>query len=210
MDGTIKMVMKRTVIADALAVHITRELGIGVEVVQSLDLATTQRGSTRLVILDPLTSGLVLTEVAAVLRKRGVPFAVFLPSADDAAFTIASWGMGAATILLRTSNTEDTIYGVRKALEGRRCVPTELAESSLMSPGKRTETNLTPRERAVLSLISVGLMIKEVAEQLGISPKTAETHLYNLGRKLGTSSRARLTAYALDFGLITLDHLRSA
>jgi DNA-binding NarL/FixJ family response regulator len=56
---------------------------------------------------------------------------------------------------------------------------------------------LTPRERQILQIIAEGKSTKEVAEHLGISVKTAETHRTNLMRKLGLRSVGQLVRYAI-------------
>lgn len=56
---------------------------------------------------------------------------------------------------------------------------------------------LTPREREVLQLIAEGRSTKDVADVLGLSVKTAETHRTNLMRKLDLHSLADLVKYAI-------------
>jgi len=55
---------------------------------------------------------------------------------------------------------------------------------------------LTPREREVFHLVVDGKTTKEVAKQLGISPKTAENHRTRLMDKLGVHNTAELVRYA--------------
>jgi DNA-binding NarL/FixJ family response regulator len=64
---------------------------------------------------------------------------------------------------------------------------------------------LTPREREVLQLIAEGKNTKEVAFSLNVSAKTIETQRVQIMRKLGTTSIAELTKYAIREGLTTLD-----
>jgi DNA-binding NarL/FixJ family response regulator len=54
----------------------------------------------------------------------------------------------------------------------------------------------------VLGLIARGLATKQVARQLGISPKTCDHHIQRLYRKTGLSTRAGATLFALEHGLI--------
>lgn len=57
--------------------------------------------------------------------------------------------------------------------------------------------HLTPREREVLDMISLGRTTKEIARALGLSPRTVETHRANMGAKLGTTSVAEMVRLAL-------------
>jgi DNA-binding NarL/FixJ family response regulator len=63
---------------------------------------------------------------------------------------------------------------------------------------------LSVREREVFPLLADGKSIKEIAEILFISPKTVETHKYNIMEKLGVNSIADLTKIALKKKIIEL------
>jgi len=63
---------------------------------------------------------------------------------------------------------------------------------------------LSIREKEVFPLLADGKSIKEIAERLSISPKTVETHKYNIMEKLGADSIADLTKIALKKKLIRL------
>ena len=64
------------------------------------------------------------------------------------------------------------------------------------------EPALTEREQEVLTLIAEGLTNKQIGEQLGISPKTVARHRDNMSQKLNLSTRADLTRYAIQIGLV--------
>ena len=66
---------------------------------------------------------------------------------------------------------------------------------------------LTAREKQVLKLIAEGKTAKEIAESLGCSPKTVETHRSNFMRKLNLHSVAEVVLYAIRNGIIDVDHL---
>ena len=61
---------------------------------------------------------------------------------------------------------------------------------------------LTPRELEVLRLIAQGYRNREIAEQLFISPKTADNHVSNILGKLGVSSRTEAARYAIQRGIV--------
>jgi HD-GYP domain-containing protein (c-di-GMP phosphodiesterase class II) len=62
--------------------------------------------------------------------------------------------------------------------------------------------NLTDREAQVIGLIARGLQTKQVARALDISAKTADNHLQNAYRKMGVSTRAAATLFAVEHGLV--------
>jgi DNA-binding CsgD family transcriptional regulator len=66
-----------------------------------------------------------------------------------------------------------------------------------LNPGTQPSPELTPREREIVQLIAEGKATKEVADALGISVKTADTHRSNLMRKLDLHSAADVVRYAI-------------
>ncbi len=73
-----------------------------------------------------------------------------------------------------------------------------------LNPETRESPELTPREREIIQLIAEGKATKEIAETLGISNKTAETHRTNLMRKLDLHSTADVVRYALRNEIVQL------
>jgi predicted ATPase/DNA-binding CsgD family transcriptional regulator/transcriptional regulator with XRE-family HTH domain len=77
------------------------------------------------------------------------------------------------------------------------------AESAMtLSTQSLYPAGLTTREVEVLCLVAQGLTNAQVAAQLVISPRTVNTHLSGIYRKLGTSSRAVATRFAVEHGLV--------
>lgn len=64
------------------------------------------------------------------------------------------------------------------------------------------EVTLTPREREVMRLSADGLTSAQIAEQLGMSTRTANQHVDNVADKLGTRNRAHTVAEILRRGLL--------
>jgi len=62
---------------------------------------------------------------------------------------------------------------------------------------------LTPRQREVLQFIARGYSAREIAAALNLSPRTVETHKYEMLRALGLRKTADLVRYAASIGLIT-------
>jgi HD-GYP domain-containing protein (c-di-GMP phosphodiesterase class II) len=61
---------------------------------------------------------------------------------------------------------------------------------------------LTEREAEVVGFLARGFQTKQVARRLGISVKTADRHIQNAYRKIGVSSRAAATLFAMEHGLV--------
>lgn len=62
--------------------------------------------------------------------------------------------------------------------------------------------SLTPREREVITLSAEGLTSQQIAERLGMSPRTANQHVDNVADKLGTRNRAHTIAEAIRNNLL--------
>jgi DNA-binding NarL/FixJ family response regulator len=63
---------------------------------------------------------------------------------------------------------------------------------------RRVIPRLTTRERQVLNLVANGYTSRQIGEKLGISPRTAETHRVNIGRRLGIRNVAQMVRYAIE------------
>lgn len=69
-------------------------------------------------------------------------------------------------------------------------------------PEMARPAGLTERETEVIGLLARGLQTKQIATALGISPKTADTHIQSGYRKMGVSTRAAATLFAMEHGLV--------
>jgi DNA-binding CsgD family transcriptional regulator len=78
-----------------------------------------------------------------------------------------------------------------------------LAAAGGTTPRRRTgPAGLTPREVEVLALIARGASTRQVARRLGITPKTAGTHVERIYVKTGATTRSTATLFAVHHGLL--------
>lgn len=68
---------------------------------------------------------------------------------------------------------------------------------------------LTPREKTIVKLISLGLTNKQIAAELFLSAHTVITHRKNIGSKLGIKSVSGLTVFAIVNNIITIEEVTS-
>lgn len=64
---------------------------------------------------------------------------------------------------------------------------------------------LTKREKEIVALVAEGYKNREVAEKLGISVKTVETHRANIMNKLALRNLAQLIHYAIRTGMVNIE-----
>jgi two-component system response regulator NreC len=134
-------------------------------------------------------------------EARGTSIVV-LTMNDDPAFARRALDNGAVGLVLKEMADSDLPAAVRDASRGRRYVSPLLATKlSASKPGADTD-KLTPREREVLRLIALGHTSVEIAQKLGLSPRTIETHRARIHRKLDLDTRAELVRYALRHELL--------
>lgn len=129
---------------------------------------------------------------------------IFLTMHDDAALLSEAFYCGALGYVLKQAAGEELVNAIREVAHGNTYVSplvTNLPPKSLTVQTQKT--SITPRQREVLGLISRGLSMKEVASQLNISTRTAESHKYEMMQTLGVETTAELIRYALRLGLIS-------
>ena len=80
--------------------------------------------------------------------------------------------------------------------------PHALVETPSTSPSRGNPFGLTAREIEVLRLVTQGLTTTQIAEQLMISPRTADAHLRSIYSRLEVTSRAAATRAAIEHKLI--------
>lgn len=102
---------------------------------------------------------------------------------------------------------EDAATELRAEVAARR-LDGDAANAVLRAAGHRVRrrrewpAGLTSREVEVLRLVARGLANKEIARRLGISPKTAGTHVEHIYTKTGASNRAQASLFAMKHGLM--------
>lgn len=119
---------------------------------------------------------------------------------------------GAAGYLVKNSEPEELIRGVRAAANGdallspavTRRLMSEYATRAKRAPATlRQLDQLTDREREVLVLVAAGLSNSELAERLFVSPLTAKTHVSRIMTKLYARDRAQMVVAAYESGLVS-------
>jgi DNA-binding NarL/FixJ family response regulator len=112
---------------------------------------------------------------------------------------------GAVGFLLKQSAGEELITAIEEVLDGRTYLTPLLTRDvlALQTSGAADRPVLTPRQREVLRLLADGKRMKEIAAILGLSPRTIETHKYEMMQTLGVGSTAELVKYAIKHDLTT-------
>lgn len=172
-----------------------------------------ERLKPNVLIVDMMMPGLTGLEVTRQIRQKVPQTRVLVLSMyANEAYVLEALRLGAAGYVLKGANAGELIQAVREVAAGRRYLSPPLTDYAIEAyiqkaqggPLDRYET-LTTREREVLHLAAEGCTHGEIASQLGISPRTAETHRANLMRKLRLKTQTDLVRYAFQRGILALD-----
>lgn len=126
---------------------------------------------------------------------------VMLSMHDSREYISSSVMHGAAGYILKDVSTDEIASAIETVAAGGTYFSSGVHDTLMDRRLPDQGDQLTRRERDTLGLIVSGSSNKEIAEALGITPATAETHRKNLKKKLGIATTAGLIRYALDHGI---------
>ncbi|MFZ7111331.1 MAG: response regulator [Desulfatiglandales bacterium] len=140
---------------------------------------------------------------------RFIVFSMF----KDKEYIIPLFRTGISAYVLKDEPVSDLQQALRTVRAGgnfyssqvRRVIQDHLIELERTKETGETENEverLSNREKEIFPLLANGLSIKNIADRLFISPKTVETHKYNILQKLGLNSIVELTKIAIKRKLI--------
>jgi len=113
---------------------------------------------------------------------------------------------GASAFVTKSSAATELRTAVLAALKGETyltpLVSRERVDQELRRTQKREGSRLTPRQREVLQLLAEGRVMKQVALELGLSPRTVAHHKYKIMAEQGIDSNAGLVQLAIEERLI--------
>ncbi|MEL7011956.1 MAG: response regulator transcription factor [Pseudomonadota bacterium] len=154
------------------------------------------------ILLDlnmPGIGGLSTTEI--ILERRPEMRILILSMHDSPEYISSALNHGAVGYLLKDVPTDEIKKAIDAVMAGQQYLSTGV-EDRLKPFSGGTREQLTNREQNILLQLAQGLSNKEVALELDISVRTVETHRKNIKKKLGISSTAGLTRYAMEHGVL--------
>jgi len=119
---------------------------------------------------------------------------------------------GASGYVVKTTTSSELISAIRTVYQGdvhlypsiTRMLVEDYLHKVQLGEEKESYNGLTPREKEILMYIAGDKQNKEIAELLGISVRTVQSHRTNLMDKLGAHDRTELVKYAIRKGIIDL------
>ena len=138
------------------------------------------------------------------IRKRGSDAKIiFLTMHNDATLLAEAFRCGASGYILKQAAGEELMNAIREVAQGNDYISPLITSLPSESQKSHVQKTITPRQREVLELISQGLTMREIASELKISTRTAESHKYEIMQTLGVETTAELIRYCLRLGLIS-------
>ncbi|HHY75518.1 MAG TPA: response regulator transcription factor [Firmicutes bacterium] len=151
-----------------------------------------------------------------------------LTAYDDFAYVAGLLESGASGYILKSARGDQLVTAIRATASGdsvldqnvarevfsrlarrgaEEAAPAEPAgesERAKPAPGRKADWEaLTAKETEVLKLAAKGLSNKQIASDMGVSPRTVQTHLASIFSKLGVSSRTEAVVMALKSGILS-------
>jgi two-component system response regulator NreC len=153
-----------------------------------------------------MPDGSGLDAVPTLVHERPETKVLMLSMQDDPHYVRQAFSAGASGYVLKEAADTEVVAAIREVARGGRYVNPELGARLVAADTEERrraeEDPLSEREREVLHLLALGHTNQEIARQLYISVRTAETHRAHIMQKLRLSSRAELVRYALSAGLL--------
>jgi DNA-binding NarL/FixJ family response regulator len=155
-------------------------------------------------VVMPDESGLEV--LPKLLHEHADAKVLMLSMQDDPRYVREAFAAGASGYVLKEAADTEVVAAIREVARGGRYVHPELGARLIAAESderRRAEADpLSDREREVLRLLALGHTNQEIATQLFISVRTAETHRAHIMQKLRLQTRAELVRYALAQGLL--------
>lgn len=185
---------------DALS-SLFRSVGLGVQAFASAEdlLKYPIPSAPSCLVLDIILPKLNGFELQVELDRLGnrIPI-IFMTGYGDIPMSVKAMKAGAIDFLTKPLRDHQMLEAVTRALDRDQRRRTEERRAEQIK--SRFDT-LTEREREVMSLVTAGLMNKQVASEIGISERTVKIHRGHVMRKMGTESLADLVLIAESLGV---------
>ncbi len=169
-------------------------------------LQLAQRDHFDVAVVDITMPGMSGLDLLRQLRTARPKLAVLMLSTyAEEIYAVRALKLGAAGYLTKDAPTNVLVAAVRKVAAGGKYVSPAMLDklaSLIGGGGVSTHEGLSNRELEVFKLIAAGQSLVHVGKALHLSPNTVTTYRARILEKMGMTSNAELTRYALENGII--------
>lgn len=185
-------------------------------------VGTGSNGQEAIDLADELQPDVVLTDIrmpavdgiqatSAIKARWPDTRVALLTSFSQDGYVLEGLSVGADGYLMKGDTPASLVSGLISIAAGHQVVEQDIGRRitelvSKKSPERsQNYDGLTPRELQVLVMVVRGQSVKDIADDLCISERTARNHLSNIYHKLGVVDRAQAVLYAIKKGLVTAE-----
>jgi two-component system, NarL family, response regulator NreC len=166
-----------------------------------------RRHTPDLIVLDVMLPDGNGDEAIGKLQAEAPDVKVLILSMEDAGHHVRrAFGNGADGYVLKDAAEAELATAIREVAAGGRylhpALGAKMVQAEIEERARAAADPLSDREREVLRLLAEGHTNQEIAAQLYISVRTAETHRAHIMQKLRFTTRSELVRYALDQGML--------
>jgi two-component system, NarL family, response regulator NreC len=166
-----------------------------------------RRHTPDLVVLDVMLPDGNGDEAIGKLQAEAPDVKVLILSMEDAGHHVRrAFEHGANGYVLKDAAEEELVSAIREVAAGGRylhpALGAKMVQADIEERARAAADPLSDREREVLRLLAEGHTNQEIAAQLYISVRTAETHRAHIMQKLRLTTRSELVRYAIDQGML--------
>lgn len=129
-------------------------------------------------------------------------YILMLTSYTDDDAVLSSVLAGASGYLLKHLSRAELLRSIRLVASGQTLIDANVTKQAMERLTQMPGSELTEREREVLTLIARGYTNKQIADTLYVSEKTARNHVSHILEKLGLSRRSEAAAFAVEHKLV--------
>lgn len=163
------------------------------------------------VVTDIAMPGMNGLELTAYLARHFPAIRVIVLSMHSSGdYVVQALNAGASAYLLKNSAAEEMARALSAVTQGQTYLSSGVSHQLVDAYAKQDTRppalrSITPRQRQVLQRVAQGRSSKEIALELGISPRTVDTHRADLMERLGARDAIGMLREAARLGLITMD-----
>lgn len=205
---TIVLADDHTMVRSGLRILLDAEDGVQV-VAEAADIGEAKRKvlayKPSVLVLDlSMPGGSSLAAIPDIRAASPGTAIVVLTMEDEPRFAREALRAGASGFVLKEAADTELLQAIGAAAEGLRYINPQLGALIAAQPDAPSDPpdNLSEREVEVLRMVALGYTNIEISQKLCLSVRTVESHRAHVQRKIGTTTRADLVAYAHGHGLV--------
>lgn len=147
-----------------------------------------------------------ITATAKIVARHPSVHVVMLASVQTDESVVEAMRAGAVGYVHKDAGREELVNAIQQAAEGRQALAGDAQRAVVAAALGKTESKpppdgLTSRQFQVLKLMSMGLALKQIAHELGVTEKTVRNQASLMYAKLRVRDRAQAILYALHKGI---------